>query len=209
MPNSPAHPTSSILEQLAEGTLSRDERASAEAHLAACDRCAAEVQSYRALFRALEGLPHFTPSVSFADGVMNRVRIVAQPDPLYARVRRWLPKSRRGWTFLCAAIVTPALPMIALVAWVLSHPLVTPAGLWQWATDQAGTAGQGLVGQAVNAAAAYGLTEWGQAFVRAISVVPLGIFVAIMVTLSIAIPLSAWLLVRLVRVPMGDVNYAR
>ena len=208
MPNSPAHLTEWTLEQLAEGVLPPEEAGAATEHLQRCARCSAELDAFRVLVSALSDLPRFAPSAAFADGVMARVRMAPATDPVYARVVAHLPQTRRGWAMLVAAAVAPALPLIALLTWVLTQPLVSIGGLWQYATGQVSEFSRAVVAQLVDWSAALGLLGTGQSLYDAIVSVPLvtlGIAVAV---LAVAIPLSAWSLVRLVRAPMGNVTYA-
>ncbi|HET7322405.1 MAG TPA: hypothetical protein VFI96_07935, partial [Longimicrobiaceae bacterium] len=134
------HPSSHLsewtLEQLAEETLSSAERAEATAHLESCAHCAAELEGYRALAAALSGLPRFAPSPGFADAVMARVRVAPAPNPLAAWIGQWLPTTTRGWVLLAGAVVAPALPVLALVIYVLSRPMVSARSLGQMALLQ-------------------------------------------------------------------------
>lgn len=208
MPNSPAHLTEWTLEQLAEGALPADELPRAEDHLQRCARCSGELEAYRGLFVALSDLPRFAPSAGFADAVMARVRMAPETDPLYARMVRLIPRTRRGWAILTGAVGAPALALVALVAWVLSQPLVTATSLWQWTT---------LKGSELALSAAGGLAQWAvslgvpdavQVVYDTIAGVPTETLMAVVALLAVATPLSVWSLVRLVRTPMREVEYA-
>lgn len=202
------HLAETILEQLAEDTLPAAEAADVALHLERCGRCAAELEGHRALYGMLSELPRFAPSPDFADAVMARVRIAPRTSPVVAWLTRWLPTTRRGWAVLAAALVAPAVPVVALLAWLLSLPLVSPTGLWQWATGEL----RGLLGAAfgtlLDSDTATGLAGWAQAAWGLVSSTPAGMLAGVAVLLAVAIPLSAWSLVRLVRTPMGRVNYA-
>ncbi|MDQ3388785.1 MAG: zf-HC2 domain-containing protein, partial [Gemmatimonadota bacterium] len=128
MPYSPGHLTTQTLELLMDEMLSSAERNEAEAHLEGCELCAAELEACRALSVALAGLPRFAPSVTFAESVMARVTIA--PQGSLARMRRWLPVTRRGWVMLAAALLAPLAPLVAALGWLLSQPLVTVGGVW-------------------------------------------------------------------------------
>jgi len=208
VPNSPAHLTESALEQLAEGTLPEGAAAQANEHLERCARCRSELEVFRVLMAALSDLPRFAPSVTFADSVMSRVRIAPAPDPIYARFIRWLPKTGRGWTMLLAATLTPALPIIALVAWVLTQPLVSAGGLLHWGSGQVMETSRLVLGYLMEWGAGVGLLTGMQGLYTSVATLPLGSVAAVVGVLSVAIPLSAWSLVRLIRPPMTNVTYA-
>lgn len=80
------HLSAEQLQAFLGGELAPREHASAEEHLAACARCAAEMDGWRLLFEGLEDLPTLAPHVGFADRVMKGVA-VARPPSLAARVR--------------------------------------------------------------------------------------------------------------------------
>lgn len=71
---------------LLEGELPAGERARVEEHLAACARCAAELDGWKVLFRDLAELPVLAPSPAFRDQVLKGV-VLPQPLSLAARVR--------------------------------------------------------------------------------------------------------------------------
>ena len=74
-----------------------------KAHIRDCADCRAQVDEARFVVDALEDLPHFAPSHTFADRVMSQVPVFV-PWHVAARdtVRRWLPtvapgsRGRRG-----------------------------------------------------------------------------------------------------------------
>jgi anti-sigma factor RsiW len=208
VPNSTAHLTEWTLELLAESALPESEAAQAKRHLEQCDRCSAELEAYRVLASALSELPRFAPSVEFSDAVMARVKMAPVTDPIYTRVVRLLPTTPRGWGMLVAAAVAPALPLIALVAWVLTQPLVSLAGLWQWTSDQVVETAQMMAAYIVERSDASGLLGAAEWVMHSIQTLPLGTLILAVAVLAITIPLSAWSLVRLVRTPMGKVTYA-
>jgi anti-sigma factor RsiW len=208
VPNSPAHLTEWTLEQLAEGSLPPAESGAATEHLKKCARCTAELEAFRTLVAALSELPRFAPAPQFADSVMARVRIVPTPDPIYTRAIALLPVTPRGWAMLVAAAVAPALPIIALIGWMLTHPLMGTGALWQWGSGQVVDAARIAFGYLVDWSAAIGLLGAAQSAYQTVSAIPtltLGVTAAV---LAVAIPLSAWSLVRLVRIPLGKVTYA-
>jgi hypothetical protein len=203
-----AHLTEWTLEQLAEGMLSRQDEAQARAHLEACARCGAELEAFRAMFAALGALPRFAPSPAFADAVMERVRVAPQGSPALARLNRWLPKTRRGWMLLTAALVAPAVPMIAFALWVLIDPLMSAASLWQWLSLEVQEGARITAGSLVSFGSSLGVVERTDQLLAALSAVPLGTLSTVVGILGVAIPLSAWTLVRLTRTPTQEVTYA-
>lgn len=46
------------------------------AHLAECDECRARCDELRTVTEAVEAVPHFTPNLRFADGIMTKVQVV-------------------------------------------------------------------------------------------------------------------------------------
>lgn len=208
MPNSPAHLTGWTLEQLAEGSLPSAESTRATEHLQRCARCSSEFEAYRVLAASLAELPRFAPSPDFADAVMARVRMAPAADPFYAKLVSSLPQTRRGWSMLVAAAVAPALPVILLVGWLLSQPLVTAGALWQWGSAQVLDGSRLVLASLTEWSASVGLLSAAQGLVESVQAVPLVTLMVVVAVLAVAIPLSAWALVRLVRTPMGNVTYA-
>lgn len=202
------HLSDEALEQLTDGLLGAEEQRDAETHLASCGRCAAELEGFRSLFAAISDLPRFAPSPAFGDGVMSRVRVAPAPGPAMAWLQRWLPSTRRGWTLLVAAATVPVLPVAALVAWVLTHPVMSPVSLWQWTSMQSRGAVQALMGTLLDRGMEVGVVGGARAAYAAVLALPPGMVMIVVGALAVAIPLSAWSLVRLVRTPMGSVSYA-
>lgn len=203
-----AHLTDWTLEQLAEGTLSRQDEAKARAHVEACARCGAEVEAFRTMFAALEGLPRFAPSPAFGDAVMERVRVAPQGSPALARLNRWLPKTRRGWMLLSTALVAPAVPMIAFALWVMMDPLMSASSLWQWLSLEVQEGARSAVGSLIGFGSTLAIVERTKQLLAAVSAVPLSTLGTAVGILAVAIPLSAWSLVRLTRTPSEEVTYA-
>jgi hypothetical protein len=77
-------------------------------------------------------LPRFAPSAGFANNVMARVSLGPHEHPAFAWLRRLMPRSRPGWILAAAAMVAPAIPIITLLVWMLTQPLLSPAAVWQW-----------------------------------------------------------------------------
>ncbi|HEY0037526.1 MAG TPA: hypothetical protein VGB66_12595 [Longimicrobium sp.] len=200
-----AHLQPWTLEELAEDTLSPREKALAMEHVRRCARCSGELDASRALIQALSSLPHFDPSPSFASGVMARVTIAATAAQTVAR-RRWLPRTRRGWTMAAVGALAPLLPLFALLTWLAGRGM-SPGALFgmggRWVTD----AGWSLLVSVTGAVVKSGVFQWvvttGADLVggtRGLSVAGL--------LFAIAIPLSGWMLARLLRTPVGGMTHA-
>lgn len=125
------HPPPERLESFAEEVLDGDERAFVDAHLTVCERCSTEVEELRSLFAALQTLPELTPSIGFADRVMERVRV---KRPFLARANAWverlIPQTTRGWAAATTVFALPVLAASLLVLWLMSQPGVSAQGLW-------------------------------------------------------------------------------
>ncbi|HEV2129486.1 MAG TPA: hypothetical protein VGR27_00195, partial [Longimicrobiaceae bacterium] len=184
------------------------QQAEVAAHVEECPRCASEVEGYRALFVALSGLPHFEPSLDFGAAVMARVRIPPATDPLFARFVRALPSTRRGWILLVLACMVPALPVIALVAWLVSQPFFAPGALIEWGTAWLGDTGWSLLTLGLVAVMESSALAWGSLLVERLLAMPVEILAGGALVLAVGIPLSAWTLYRLLRTPVGGTVYA-
>ena len=206
--DSGTHLSDWTLEQLAEGQLPAAEHREARLHVESCSRCASVVDGYQALFAALSDLPRFAPSAGFSDAVIARTRLTPEPGPVTLWIRQFMPKTRRGWALLGTAVVAPALPVIAALLWLLTHPLLTPASLWQWITMQGSAIGASTSVVALRWATGSGVAGLMRGAYDAARALPLETVTIVATLLAIAIPLSAWAIVRLVRTPMKDVTYA-
>ena len=87
------------------------------AHVRQCDRCRAELEEARLVVAELEHMPHFAPSLGFADRVMARVQVF-EPAHVAAldTARRWVPQSRSARVLggLAAAAVAMVLSVGAI-----------------------------------------------------------------------------------------------
>jgi anti-sigma factor RsiW len=79
------HLTDALAQRLVDGALPEDETLVAEAHVASCAACAAEVEAYRLLSSSLDDLGQPALPADFTEGVL--ARIDAQEGAL-ARERR-------------------------------------------------------------------------------------------------------------------------
>lgn len=207
MPELTLHLSDETLELLAEGALPVEQQGTARSHLDACPRCSATFDAYCALFSGLAALPRLAPSPGFTDAVMARVRI-AQP-PLYERLlQRCLPQSRRGWALLLGALAAPAFTAVALVTWVLSHPLVSVPALAQMGLTWVRTELWVLLLHAVEWLAAAGVVGNVRELLTRVDALSSTVLVFAALSLAFATPLSAWLLYRLLRTPSREVAHA-
>ncbi len=130
-------------------------RVRVDTHLAACDDCRDEVEAWAPVFQGLQALPHHAPASGFADAVMARVPVAAiarayqTPEEswgsrLAGAASRAIPRTRKGWAMAGGLVAAPAAAMVAVVAAVLVHPLLTFGGLLTFARWQmAGAMGAG------------------------------------------------------------------
>jgi anti-sigma factor RsiW len=201
-----AHLEHWTLDELAEGTLSGMERTRAEAHLRQCALCTEELQASRAVIEALSGLPRFAPSAAFADAVMARV---AMPDaaPEAVKKRRWLPQTRRGWMLVLAAGIAPLAPVVPFLAWVFSHPGVTLGSIWSIGSGWVMESVWGATVRGAEWALRSGMAQW---LVEQGGRLPGGYagLLAIVLMALLAIPVSGWAMVRLLRAPTGELAHA-
>jgi anti-sigma factor RsiW len=113
-------------------------------HLATCGRCRSEVEDWAPIFEGLQALPRFSPPQGFADAVMARVPVAAiaeaarSPEEAWtnralAAARRFIPATRKGWAVVGGLVATPTAAMVAAVAAVILHPLLSFEGLLTFA----------------------------------------------------------------------------
>ena len=106
--------------------------APAEAHLAGCHHCRAELAAQSTLIARLESLPFFAPSLAFSDRLLQRV---AMPDPFALRSiatsRKRLLASPRALVTVSVVLSAVIGTMAASVLWTLAHPdAVSSVGAW-------------------------------------------------------------------------------
>jgi hypothetical protein len=109
---------------------------------------------------------------------------------------------------VAAAIIVPALPLIALVVWIFSQPMVSALSLVQWGSRWSSEAANTALNTLVRWETAIGLGQVASSLYAAAAALPIGVLLAATVVVALGIPLSAWSLIRLIRTPMGDVHYA-
>lgn len=202
------------LEQLAEGDLGHAERTLAQQHLDACAHCTAELRSARALIAALESLPAVAPSAGFADAVMARVVIAphaaaaAAAEPARQARRGWLPASLRGWIWLTALLAAVMAPLAALGVWLSAHPLVSVSALWGVARGWVSEVAWNAVVQGAGAVARSGLFGWAaDTLARMPGPQTAGVPLSLLLLLA-AIPVSAFVMVRLLKTPATGMTHA-
>lgn len=208
VPKSAAHLTETAVEQLADGLLVGPELEKARAHVHECTLCATKLEASRALIDALAELPRFAPSPQFADLVMANIRVTPQVSPVFAWVRHWRPETRRGWTLLVAALLAPMLPLIGVAIWVIANPVVSAPAVLQWTLLQGRSLASNAGGTVARWGVEVGWPGWFEGLYQLARGVPLDALIVALIILAVAIPLSAWSLVRLVRTPTGNVTYA-
>lgn len=202
------------LEQLAEGDLSHAERTLAEQHLSACAHCTAELRSARALIAALQALPQVQPSAGFADAVMARVVIAPQTvaellaEPARETRRGWLPTSLRGWVWLTAMLTVIMAPLAGLGVWLNAHPLVSVSALWGMAFGWVREVVWGAVVEVAGVFARSGLFGWAaDTLARMPGPSAAGVPLSLLLILA-AIPVSAFVMVRLLKTPATGMTHA-
>lgn len=196
------------LEQLAERGLPPREAAVIQAHIDQCARCNAEYAAVADVIGMLTELPRFAPSDAFANAVMARVRMAPAESAAVAWIRKIVPHTRRGWVLLATAAVAPAVPILAIVLWLITQPLVTPAGLWQWTITQTQAAAQAGASWVLEHAMTSGLLGATESLVDTILTLPTSTVSGFLAFFGLAIPLSAWGLVHLTRTPVGRKHHA-
>lgn len=190
------HPVAHQIEAYVEGSLDDADRAVLESHLNSCARCTTELEEWRAIFAALSSLPHVEPLPGFADRVMAGVRIsVPWPARVAALLRRLIPGTTSGWMLMAALLALPVLATGGALAWLFSHPGLTPGALWFFLRARAADALLSLAGRAgtavVESEAAVQLVEWTRMLLAQAGTSGLGAMAASFATLIV---LSTWIL---------------
>lgn len=97
-----------------------------KAHVRTCPECLGRLEEARVVTDAIEELPHFAPSFSFADSVMARVPVyvpwhVAARDTARQAVQRWTPASRPARVAAVALAASVASVLTLAILWVASQ----------------------------------------------------------------------------------------
>ena len=113
-------------------------------HVRDCVECRARVDEARFVVDALEDLPHFAPSHTFADRVMTQVPVFV-PWHVTARdtVLRWLPQSRAARVAVGALAASAASIITLAILWIATQTDVVTV-----ASGAAGDEVRGLVYEA-------------------------------------------------------------
>jgi hypothetical protein len=93
-----------------------------KAHVRDCADCRAKVEDARLIVDALEDLPHFATSHTFADRVMSQVPVFV-PWHVAARetVARWLPQWRPARVAVAAMATSAASVLTVAILWIASQ----------------------------------------------------------------------------------------
>ena len=96
------------------------------AHVRACPDCLARLEEARVVTDAIEELPHFAPSFSFADAVMAQVPVfvpwhVAARDAARTTVQRWMPASRPGRVAAIGLAASVASVLTVAILWIATQ----------------------------------------------------------------------------------------
>jgi hypothetical protein len=93
-----------------------------KAHIRDCADCRAKVEDARVIVDALEDLPHFAPSHTFADHVMAQVPVFV-PWHVAARETavRWLPQSRPARVAAAAMATSAASVLTVAILWIATQ----------------------------------------------------------------------------------------
>jgi hypothetical protein len=115
-----------------------------KAHVRDCVECRARVDEARFVVDALEDLPHFAPSHTFADRVMAQVPVfVPWHVTLRDTVLRWLPQSRPARIAVGALAASAASVLTVAILWIMTQTDVVSV-----ASGAAGDEVRGLVFEA-------------------------------------------------------------
>jgi hypothetical protein len=112
-----------------------------KAHIRDCADCRAKVDEARFVMGALEDVPHFAPSHTFADRVMSQVPVFV-PWHVAAResVAQWLPQSRSARLAVGGLATAVAAVLTVAILWV-----ATQTDILQLASGMAGNRVRGIV----------------------------------------------------------------
>ena len=97
-----------------------------KAHLRECPDCLARLEEARVVTDAIEELPHFAPSFSFADAVMAQVPVfvpwhVAARDSARTAVQRWMPASRPARVATIGLAASVASVLTVSILWIATQ----------------------------------------------------------------------------------------
>ncbi len=135
------HLTPAGIQDFIEGQLAARTEVRVLDHLAGCPDCSNQVEGWSVVLARLDALPRLAPRPGFADAVMARVEVqaVAAVAARQARAPAWaaalgsrvlagasrlVPVTRRGWVAAGTLMAMPTVGLLALVAAVVTNPVV-------------------------------------------------------------------------------------
>ena len=155
-----------------------------------------------------------SPAGGFADAVMARVAIAPQAataaaaEPAAEAKRGWLPATFRGWVWLTAVMTIVMAPLAALGVWLNAHPLVSVSSLWGMAFGWVRQVAWGAIVETAGALGRSGLFGWAaDALARVPGPEAMGMPLALLLVMA-AIPVSAFVMVRLLKTPATGMTHA-
>ena len=97
-----------------------------KAHVRSCPECLFRLEEARVVTDAIEELPHFAPSFSFADSIMARVPVyvpwhVAARDTVRNTVQRWAPASRPARVAVISLAASVASVLTVGILWIATQ----------------------------------------------------------------------------------------
>jgi hypothetical protein len=97
-----------------------------KAHVRSCPDCLVRIEEARIVTDAIEELPHFAPSFSFAEKVMAQVPVfvpwhVAARDSARDLARRWMPASRPGRVAAVGLAASVASILTVAILWIATQ----------------------------------------------------------------------------------------
>jgi len=95
-------------------------------HVRSCPECLTRLEEARVVTDAIEELPRFAPSFSFADSVMAQVPVfvpwhVAARDSVRGAVQRWAPASRPARVAVLGLAASVASLLTVAILWIATQ----------------------------------------------------------------------------------------
>ena len=95
-------------------------------HVRSCPECLGRLEEARVVTDAIEELPHFAPSFSFADSIMARVPVyvpwhVAARDTVRSAIQRWAPASRPARVAVVGLAASVASVLTIGILWIATQ----------------------------------------------------------------------------------------
>src|SRR5256714_10085267 len=94
-----------------------------KAHVRSCPDCLGRLEEARVVTDAIEELPHFAPTFSFADSILAQVPVfvpwhVAARDSVRGAVQRWMPASRPARIAAVGLAASVASVLTVAILWI-------------------------------------------------------------------------------------------